>query len=70
MIDDQYILPPRRLRWTQEPPQTSGWYWVKNKGCKLARIIHIHDADLHDYQRFYADVDVIAGPIPEPEDAE
>lgn len=60
---------PRRLRWAKERPTEPGWYWVKNKGCRLARIVHIHEADLYDVARFYTEIAVIAGPIPEPEEA-
>ena len=60
---------PRRLRPTTNAPTSGGWYYVRNKGHRHWRIIHIHEADLYDYTRFYADIETIAGPIPEPEEA-
>ena len=60
---------PRRLRPTANAPTSGGWYYVRNKGHRHWRIIHIHEADLYNWAQFYANIETIAGPIPEPEES-
>lgn len=75
------IVNETKLRWTEEVPDTPGWYWAKWPGGG-AEIVHIVEYPGTNLTVFYMDSEISsklseidkrimwAGPIPQPQDAE